>query len=492
MDEQIIEIWKPIEFTNTWRDADTSILDDLAPSWFSKRVEFKDGNVEYEEFINRLKRQHAIETGVVEKLYDLSEGITQTFIKEGFIESYLSHDDTNIPPKQLMGFLQDHFLAMDFIFDLVKNERPLSVSFIKQLHQLITKNQDYTDGIDSLGNRVRIKLLKGEFKQSPNNPRRQSGEVFAYCPPIHVLSEMDKLIEIHNELWEEKVSPVIISAWVHHAFTQIHPFQDGNGRIARLLASLILIRGQLFPFTVKRDEKPKYIRALENADSFMPQDLVSFFCEVQKRNIENALNYKIENPQTSIAEVAQLFTKKVEIFTSKKREQRQVQLKENRNKIFNFLYELLGNIQKELFREISIDKAEIKLTSARPEEKNHFWYNQQIAEYATVHHYYFNKLLPRGWFKISFALGDNRRYDIIISVHHFGYDDSVIAIGAFLEFVEKLPDGLEKEDKTSIPINLKPYTISLEQESTRLFYNLEQYMRDVVRIGLTIIANEIA
>lgn len=491
MESKIIEVWKPIEFSDKWLKADTSVLDDLAPSWISKRTELKQGNDEYEEFINQLKRQHAIETGIVEKLYNLSEGITETFIKEGFVESYLSHDDTNIPPSQLMGFLEDHFQAMDFIFDLVKNERPLTISFIKQLHQLITKNQDFTDAIDSLGKRVKIKLLKGEFKTSDNNPRRQDGSLYTYCPTIHVDAEMDKLIAIHSNLWEQKVNPVIISSWVHHAFTQIHPFQDGNGRIARLIASLILIRGQLFPFTVKRDEKARYISALEQADNSKPSDLVNFFCEVQKTHIENALSYKVDKPQTSITEVAKLFTEKIETFTSNKREQRQARLQSNRSNVFQIIYSLLGTIQRELFQVITIDKAEIKMVSVRPEDKNYFWFTQQIAEYATTHRYYFNKLLPRGWFKISFAIGEERRYDLIISIHHFGYEDSAIAVGSFLEFAEKGDGPTEKEEKTHIPINLKPYTISLEHESPRLSQNLEHYIRDVVRIGLTIIANEI-
>lgn len=491
MENRIIEVWKPISFSENWLSSDTSILDDLAPSWISKRTELKEGNDDYEEFINQLKRQHAIETGIVEKLYNLSEGITETFIKEGFFESYLSHDDTDIPPSQLMGFLEDHFHAMDFIFDLVKNERPLTISFIKQLHQLITKNQDFTDAVDSLGRRVKIKLLKGDFKKSDNNPRRQDGRLYTYCPTIHVDTEMEKLINIHSELWQKNVNPIIISAWVHHAFTQIHPFQDGNGRIARLLASLILIRGQLFPFTVKRDEKVRYIDALEKADKSAPLELVSFFCEIQKRHIENALSYKIEKPQSSITDVAKLFTEKIEIFTSQKREQRQRNLQKNRDNIFQIIYSLLGTIQRELFQIITIDKAEIKLISVKPDDKNYYWYTQQIVEYASAHQYYFNKLLPRGWFKISFAIGQEKRYDLVISVHHFGYEDSAIAVGSFLEFAEKEIGTSDKEDKTHIPINLKPYTISLEKESTKLQQNLEHYIRDVVRIGLTIIANEI-
>lgn len=483
------ELWQPIKFSDNWERSDTSILDDLAPSWFRHRAELKEGNTDYEEFIERLKRQHAIETGVVEKLYDISEGITETFIKEGFVESYLNHDDTNIPPQQLMGYLKSHFEAMDFIFDLVKQERPLSISFIKQLHQLITTHQDYTVAINSLGQKVNVSLLKGEFKKHENNPKRGDGTIVRYCPPIQVESEMEMLIRIHSELWEKKVKPVIISAWVHHAFTQIHPFQDGNGRIARLLASLILIRGGLFPFTVKREEKVKYIDALERADLGNPQDLISFFSNIQKRNIENALNYKSNKIEVSFEEAAKLFSDKIDILTSRIREQRQATLEKNRELIFDNIYSLLGDIRQELFAAIPDEKAKIRLESVFPNDEKYFWHTQQIAEYATIHGYYFNRYLPRGWFKISFSVAKNKKYDLIISVHHYSYDDSVIAVGSFLEFLEYQEEN--KADKTVIPINLKPFTVSLEGDTSRHLKNLDHYIKDIVKVGLTIIANEI-
>lgn len=488
-EDKEIQLWKPINFNENWRNSNTSILDDLTPSWFRRRKELKDGNEDYEEFVDRLKRQHAIETGIVEKLYDLSEGITETLIKEGFVESYLSHDDTNIPPQQLMSYLKDHFEALDFIFDMVKNERPLTISFIKQLHQLITKHQDFTIAVNSLGERVQVKLLKGEFKQSDNNPKREDGGIFMYCPFLQVAPEMDKLISIYNELWSQKYNSVIIAAWFHHAFTQIHPFQDGNGRMARLLSSLILIKGDLFPFTIKRDEKVKYIDALEKADLNQPQDLVSLFCNIEKRNIETALNYKSEKNKASIEEVAKLFTEKIDVLNSQIREQRQKKLERNRTIIFDKLYESINEVKTELFQLIPYGKARIFIENAYPKDEKYYWYTLQIAGYATTYKYYFNRYLPRGWFKISFNISNDKKYDLVISVHHFGFDDSVIAVGSFLEFTENLHQS--NEEKTNIPVNIKPFTISLEGNLESRLSNLEQYVRDVVKVGLTIIANEI-
>ncbi len=487
MTNKSIEVWKPISFNDSWTNCDTSKFTDLAPSWYKKRKEFENGENGYEEFLTKLKRQHAIETGIVEKLYDLNEGITETLIKDGFVESYISHNDTNIPPKKLMGYLNSHFDAMDSIFDLVKSSRPLTKNFINGLHKLITEHQDFTEAIDTLGNRVNIKLSKGEFKKYENNPRRPDGSIFLYCPPLQVETEMDNLISIYNQESEKSQNPIILASWFHHAFTQIHPFQDGNGRMARLLASLILIKNGLLPFTVKRTEKTVYINALEKADNDEPQDLVSFFSLEQKKSIENALNFKTEKKFNSLSDLATLFNEKISISSNKRKEEREKELAKNRDIIFNIIYDELSVLREELFKLISYEKAKIGIASAKPEDSKYYYHTHQITEYANTHNYYFNRNLPRGWFGIYFILPDRKRFNLIMSVHHFGYDDDVIAIGSFLEYLNEKID----EDKNLIPINLEPFTISLEGINDRTSTNLKDYLRDILKIGLTIIISEI-
>ncbi|GFZ83085.1 hypothetical protein GCM10008018_31270 [Paenibacillus marchantiophytorum] len=163
-----INIWEPISFDENWLKVSVIKFDNIAPSWYRRREVLKSNETEYQQFLDRIKRQQAIETGVIERLYDLKEGITETFIKEGFVESYLQHGDTNIEPTHLMSYLKDHFDAIDFIFDFVKNNRSISKSFILELHQLITSHQNHTEALDQFGNIIQVKLLKGQFKQYPN------------------------------------------------------------------------------------------------------------------------------------------------------------------------------------------------------------------------------------------------------------------------------------------------------------------------------------
>ena len=498
MKKNTVEIWKPIAITDAWRKADTSKLDDIAPSWYSKRQTLDTNDQDYKEFLDRLKRQHAIETGIVERLYDLSVGVTETFIKEGFVESYIQHGDTNISPRQLMAHLNDHFEAMDFVFDLVKQERPLTEHFIRSLHQLITQNQDYTEAIDQLGNRKHVPLLKGKYKEHPNNPSRvgrEGEQIYLYCPPEQVEAEMQQLVQLYETLLEEQVSPVIISAWLHHAFTQIHPFQDGNGRVARMLASLVLIQAGLFPLTIRRTEKSRYIDALEQADRGQPEGLVQLFSEIQKKSIEAVLNWQMETPavSNSLQEAAKALSKRVDTWTMRRTEERQAQFDQNRMTIFGYIYELMGVVKEELQQVIPEAFMTIALANRPFNQENSEWYTHSIVEYAKKHDYFFNRNLPRAWFKVSFTISKERIYELIVTFHHYSYDDSVMAIGGVIQYRgSKNTDELEADERyVPVPISVEPYTLSLEAEPTKLRKNVEVYVRDLVTIAVQQITKSI-
>ncbi len=483
----IHRLWKHISFSESWKNCDTSLLDDIAPSWFTRREVLQNNSKEYEDFINRLKRRHAIETGIVERMYDIDKGVTETLINEGFISSLVSHGDTNIPKQTLFNHLQDHLDAVDFIFDIVKENRPLTKGFIFELHQLTTRNQEYAEGRGQFGNKTKIPLIKGRFKERENNPTREDGTTILYCPPEHVESEMDRLIEIYNDLERQNVNPLIIATWVHHAFTTIHPFQDGNGRVVRLIASLILIKNNFFPITVLREEaKIKYIQALEEADNDNPQKLITYFAEIQKRNIEEALNIK-EVSNTSLIEVTNIFKQKVLKKQQETQKLYEKTLSENRLAIFEYCSNFLNEYKDRLENDFD-DSVSFYIGSGRPDDetKQHYYY-EQIVSYAKKHDYYFNRALPKSYFKFGIEF-EAKKYELGITLHHFGYDESVIAIGAFLEYKGILPD--ENSD-TTIPLDIKPHVISIKDEVSSKEKNIRLHLENILTITIAQIASEI-
>jgi Fic family protein len=237
---------------------------DLHANWQEQLLQFQDSD-RLLKFLEQLKREWSIETGIIENLYDIERGVTQTLIEHGFQVSYLPHGAANKDPEYVIALLEDQRNALEGLFAFVKQERHLTTGYIKEVHAAMTRSQETTTAIDPQGNVVEVPLLRGDWKRHPNYPRR-NGTVYRYCPPEHVAAEMERLVEMHQRHTEEGIAPEVEAAWIHHRFSQIHPFQDGNGRVARLLATLVLIRAGLFPMVVPRDEKDVYIQTLELAD----------------------------------------------------------------------------------------------------------------------------------------------------------------------------------------------------------------------------------
>ncbi len=512
-DIKIINIWDFIEFSQVWSDCDTSKLDEISPSWFRRKEELERTSTEYIEFMDKLKRQHAIETGIIERMYDISKGVTETLIEKGFAETLISHGDysDNLTKDQLMNHLKDHLFAVDFVFDFVKDDRKLTVGFIKELHQVVTNHQDYAEGRDQFGIKTKIPLIKGKFKVQVNNPSRQDGInkiTFKYCHPDHVDAEMDNLIIIYEKLLSENIHPLIIAAWFHHAFSIIHPFQDGNGRLARLLASLIFIKFGYFPLTVLReDSKNLYINSLEKADNGLPQPLVDYFIDLQRTNIEKALNLKSIAATSTFDQVADILSAKLKVQKVPKEKDRNFRINENRLKTFEISDSILNLYVQELQLKLK-ENATIYITSCKPNsiEKQHFFANQ-IANFANKFNYFYNRSLPKSWFRLVFEINDQKTYQLIISQHHFGYEDDSYAIGGILEVIEpenatsdirNLNDeNFRKDSKgiiiTNVPLEIKPYKFSLDTKNMDdRKTNIKSYLQDIVTFTLAQIAEEIS
>jgi Fic family protein len=276
--------WHPIEDISedlyAYSDQD---LRALGSEW--KEVREKTPEDTLQKILEEVKREWAIETGKIEGLYTLTKGMTETLIKHGISAKLISHSSTNREPELVAAMLQDQQDVIEGLFDFVAKRRRLSLSYIREMHQTFTRHQDTTLAKTLNGNFTNIPLIKGDWKKQPNNPTQPDESIHEYCPPEHVSSEMDRLIKMHRLHIEREVRPEVEAAFLHHRFTQIHPFQDGSGRVARALASLIFLREGDFPFVVKDEERPEYIYALEEADQRSLITLIEFMSEKQKEII---------------------------------------------------------------------------------------------------------------------------------------------------------------------------------------------------------------
>ena len=256
-----------------------------------KRDVERDTPQAYAEFTAQLTRRWAIETGIIEGVYELDRGVTETLVERGFVADYIERGSTNREPSELTAILMDHQDAVASVNDWIKEGRPLTKWFICALHSQILNNQHTSRAIDQFRNSFNATLVKGEFKKQPNNPTRPDRTIHKYCPPEQVDSEIENLLRLYNEYSaNDNCHPLLLAAWLHHRFEQIHPFQDGNGRVGRAILTWHLVKNGFFPIVVSRDDRVKYIHALERADDGDLTPLIDMFVRLEKHTILQALD----------------------------------------------------------------------------------------------------------------------------------------------------------------------------------------------------------
>ena len=138
----------------------------------------------------------------------------------------------------------NHFRCIDFIIENAKKE--LSEPMIKKLHFILKMGSS-----DSQKSWFKV----GEYKQLPNEI---GGE--ETCPPNEVAKRMKRLLENYNSKQTKALENIVE---FHYNFEKIHPFQDGNGRIGRLIMFKECLANNIVPFIIDNDKKFFYYRGLK-------------------------------------------------------------------------------------------------------------------------------------------------------------------------------------------------------------------------------------
>ena len=162
--------------------------------------------------------------------------------------------------------IEGHDEAVKAIEDAVKSKEAFNQVFIRNLHTMLLKEPYETDAETLDGLRVKRRITIGDYKTQPNNVRTSTGETYYFTPPEQVQSAMSDLVDWYRKKEDEGEHPIIMAATFHYRFVRIHPFDDGNGRMARLLMNMILIKHGYTVALIPREERGEYINTLERAD----------------------------------------------------------------------------------------------------------------------------------------------------------------------------------------------------------------------------------
>ena len=186
--------------------------------------------------------------------------------------------------------IEGHDTAVKAVEAAVQNDDELNEVFIRNLHRVLLKEPYEMPAVTPDGRQTKRTIEIGDYKTVPNNVVTSTGETYYYTPPEQVKSAMSDLIDWYRAKEREGEHPIILAATFHYRFVRIHPFDDGNGRMGRLLMNMILIKHGYTVALVQRESRDEFIHLLEQADKTEElRDFVNFIA----RCCEYALNLYI-------------------------------------------------------------------------------------------------------------------------------------------------------------------------------------------------------
>lgn len=492
---QIIEArneWQPItDLPNNWQDLSVSELSSLARVWAEQHERLKESQA-VKEFNERLRREWSIETGVLERLYTIDRGVTRLLIEQGIDAALIPHGATDDRPAgEIILILQDHREALEGLFDFVASRQPLMISYIRQLHQVITRHQPYVEGIDMFGNPTRQELLRGNWKKWPNNPTRPDGSVHEYCPPLQVDGEIERLVTLYNS--HSNVPPEVNAAWLHHRFTQIHPFQDGNGRVARALATIVFLQAGWFPLVINRDRRGDYISALEAADRGDLTPLVRLFGQNAKSAFARALDLSEDVLQGEKA-LPGMMERLVSVYQARPRF-RQVEILAD--EFITEAQSLLREVEAQIRQKFAtVNSPPIVRVNCNNERNGHY-YTAQIISIARELDYWANIARRRSWVCLHITdPTDGQKTQIVFSFHYFGkVNRGVMVCTGFVYFPEtKSPEPQLADSDLEPELSLgethrvcsEPFYFSYQDRDhlDGLKADFRKWMSEAVSVGL--------
>lgn len=266
------------------------------------------------------------------------EGNTLTF---GETRLFLLHGLTakGKPFKDYLD-IKGHNEAISYLQEMVRQQVPLTEAVIRELHKILLVEPYEMDAVTPDGQPTKRLIVLGEYKSQPNHVRTKTGEMFFFAEPHETPAKMGDLMAWYrSELEKKELHPLLIASTFHYRFVRIHPFDDGNGRMARLLMNLILMQTGYVPIVIGLDIKEsEYFPALVEADttnnlSLLHQLISRELIHSLRLYLRAARGEYLNDLDDDLDDHLQVLKEQIHFATQKKRNEVQVR-HENLNSLF--------------------------------------------------------------------------------------------------------------------------------------------------------------
>ncbi len=219
-------------------------------------------------------RAAALDTGAIEGLYTTDRGFTMTVALQHLAWEQMI-EERGAGVRELF---EAQLEAYELVLDAVTRKLPITEAWIRALHEKLCGSQKTYQVLTEVGWQEQ-ELPKGQYKIRPNHVLLTDGTFHAYAPMDRVPDEMHRLLEQIRTPEFETAHPVLQASYIHYALVVIHPFADGNGRVARALASVFFYRAESIPLVIFSNQRLAYVDALATADKGDHGAVISFFLD---------------------------------------------------------------------------------------------------------------------------------------------------------------------------------------------------------------------
>ena len=213
--------------------------------------------------------------------------------------------------------MKAHDVAIDHTRQLASSEQILGEGDIRNLNRILLKEPFWQSAATQDGSPTRKRIVPGRYKTQPNHVRTATGELHRFAEPEETPALMGDWTHNFRRHLERTAYPLpLFMAESHWRFLCIHPFDDGNGRTARLLTNYVLLQKDLPPVVIKSDDRDRYIGVLQKADLGHMLPLARFMLE----NVSWSLALAIRASKGESIREPDDMSKEIDIFVRRKRE----------------------------------------------------------------------------------------------------------------------------------------------------------------------------
>jgi Fic family protein len=312
--------------------------------------------------------------------------------------------------------LKDHFEikghneAIDWVLDVIKNQGELTEHFIRQMHEVLLKEPYMSDAMTADGKPTRKRIEVGKYKTLPNHVKTVTGEIFYFASPEETPAKMHDLLQwYHEKKQREETNPILLAAEFHYRFVRIHPFDDGNGRMARMLMNFILMQYSYPPVIIRTEDKKNYISALEQADTVSITPFIEYIAQNLDRSLDimiaGAKGESIEEPDDLDKEMMLLEqeinnTNRKVVFKTQERVKEILEMFHHRvyDKFDALVKQKLQNYYKRTIVTLIVDNTGIDLSDS-VNIKRYKAKTDTVGHHAW--HYHFSEILPFPTFTLA-------------------------------------------------------------------------------------------